>query len=324
MSLLATEGIGIFSDRHIALNDGLQPTEFKKSTHLATWELFSAWSRETGRAARLLGSISVESKSLAEWLEAIGVVKPVQQLVAEEWLRAWSIDLAIISDDRDLRNDMSYRPAGIRSPAPPPVDPPLELAAPLFNSWSTLEPSTDNGGIALDTSLLRQALMLVIKAKQCNYSSFDAAVSSLEDDMSKPLFQALNIENPSSAAIFREAKISNRTRGAATPILARSLLMLRLASASTASLFAAAEVSKADLEFWWSVAGTDLGMWDAPVDVETFSDLWIDVAEAKDEAEARISEMPNDGSVRSVAGILSRDVSLTQFSRTPMWLLGLS
>ena len=48
----------------------------------------------------------------------------------------------------------------------------------------------------------------------------------------------------------------------ATPILARALLMLRLASARAAHLLAAAEVSKADLKFWWLPWGTDLGLWD--------------------------------------------------------------
>ena len=58
-------------------------------------------------------------------------------------------------------------------------------------------------------------------------------------------------------------------------------------------------------------------------DIEVFSDLWIDVAEAKEEAPERISAVHGGNSVPSVTGILTRDIALTQFSRAPMWLLDL-
>ena len=69
--------------------------------------------------------------------------------------------------------------------------------------------------------------------------------------------------------------------------------------------------------------GTDLGWWEDPEDIETFSDLWSDVSDAKDDAEARLAARPDGVSVRTAAQILDRDPPLTQFSRAPMWLLGL-
>ena len=319
MSLLATEGIGIFNNRHIALNYCLEPTEFKRSTHQATWLLLSAWSRESSRAARLLQAITIESKSLSEWLETVGVVEPAQQLVAEEWLSAWSVDLDILSTDSARRNEMSYRPTRIRVPAPQSVNPRLELVKPICDSWTELNPETGGARAALDLSLLRQALMLVVERGLCNYPSFRQALRSLKLGMPALTYQALSTESASATAIFRDAAISNVQGKSATPILSRGLLMLRLASASTASLLAAAEVSKSDLEFWWSPLGSDLGLWETATDIETFSDLWRDVADAKDEVEA----IQDEGSVRRFAEILAQDVSLTQFSRAPMWLLGL-
>ena len=327
ISLLAAEGIGIFNDRHIALNDHLEPTEFKKTrrltTHRATWLLLSDWSKETGRATRLLQGITVESKSLSEWLEAVGVVAPAQQLVAKEWLSAWSVDLDILSTDPSRRNEMSYRPTRIRIPAPLSIDPRLELAKPISDSWGELDPETGGVRAALDLSLLRQALMLVVKIGLCNYPSFDQALGSLKPKMRGLTYEALGTESESAVAIFRAAKIRDFQGKAATPILARGLLMLRLASASTASLFEAAEVSKSDLEFWWSALGSDLGLWETPADIETFSDLWIDVAEARDDADERMSSIQGEGSVQVVGGIIAQYVPLTQFSRAPMWLLGL-
>ncbi len=323
MSLLAAEGIGIFNQRHISLDDHFQPTEYRNTTHRATWDALDAWSRETGRAARLLDSITIESKSLLDWLQTVGVVQPSQQLVAQEWLRAWSIDLRILSDDQERRNNMSYRPTRIRVPATQPVNPSLELADPLFDAWSELQPETSGASAALDLSLLRQALTLVVKRGLCSYSTFSAALGSLGHVMPALTHQALSTESSSSAAIFRNAAITNFQGRAATPILARGLLMLRLASASTASLLATADVSKSDLKFWWSPLGTDLGLWNSPDDIEEFADLWTDVGEAKEEAQMRLSAIKGPPSVRAVAQVLSHDVSLTQFSRAPMWLLEL-
>jgi hypothetical protein len=99
--------------------------------------------------------------------------------------------------------------------------------------------------------------------------------------------------------------------------------MLRLASATAASLLAAADISKSDLEFWWEALGTDLGLWTTANDVETFSDLWADVSDAIDQANSDVSAILGGGSVRAVSNILCREAPLTQFSRAPLWLLGL-
>ena len=327
ISLLATEGIGIFNRRHIALNERLEPAEFKRNrrrgTHDATWLLLSAWAREPGRSERLLRAITIESKSLWDWLGAVGVVEPSRPFVARKWLSAWSVDLRILSADPKRRNEMSYRPSRIRSQTDEPVNPWLELANPIFDSWEELQPDIGSASAALDLSLLRQALILAIEEGEGNYDSLHEALTALKQDMSKRTYRALSVPSESASRIFREAEISTFQRRAATPILARALLMLRLASASTASLLAAADVSRSDLEFWWSPLGTDLGFWDSPADIDAFSDLWADISEAKEEAHAQISSIQGDRSVRTVSAILARDVSLTQFSRAPMWLLGL-
>ena len=198
ISLLATEGIGVFNRRHIALNERLEPTEFKsrrrKGTHDATWSLLSTWSRERGRSERLLRAITIESRSLSDWLAAVGVVEPSRQLVARKWLSAWSVDLRILSADPRRRNEMSYRPSRIQSPSPRPVNPSLELADPIFDSWAELEPDIGGASAALDLSLLRQALMLVVEEGICNFSSFDEALQFLRIDMTDLTYRALATE----------------------------------------------------------------------------------------------------------------------------------
>ena len=213
MSLLATEGIGIFNRRHIALNQHLEPTEFKrnrrKGTHHATWLLLSAWSRELGRSERLLRAITIESKSLSDWLAAVGVVEPSRQFVARKWLSSWSVDLRILSADPRRRNEMSYRPSRIRSQSSQPVNPRSELANPIFDSWEELQPDISSASAALDLSLLRQALILAIEEGEGNYDSFPEALTSLRQEMSDRTYQALSAGSESASTIFREAETSS-------------------------------------------------------------------------------------------------------------------
>ncbi len=319
MSLLATEGIGIFKRRHIALSASFVPTEFTRANHAATWEVLSAWSDEPGTAERLLGSIQLEDKSLSEWLTAIGALPSASRVLAREWLAAWSLDLRLVAADRERRNEISYRPTRIRPL--PPVDANLELTAPIFQSWEVLEPFTaDGAGVLLDSSLLRRAMSLAVKEKWCRYGSLEAAMVALKNDMSQPGYEALYAGNASADAILSQAEEAGTV--VATPVLARALLMLRLASARSASLLADAGVSKDDLEFWWEALGTDMGLWESSGELDAFADLWRDVEEAISQARERMAAIPNGTSVYAVSRVLSREVSLTQFSRAPLWLLG--
>ena len=322
MSLLAAEGIGIFNSRHIALNDKFQTTVYHSNTHEATWAVLSSWSKEQDKAEALLRSISIETVNLSDWLRLVGVAVPARQFVAKEWLTAWSVDLDIYDDDRTRRNETSYRPTRIRTPAPQPVDPYRELSAPLFDSWSELNPEIVGGSAGLDLALLRKALNLVVDRGVCSYGSLDDVLDFLKQHLNPIIVDELRSERSSATAIFKAAEMVDFQGKPATPILARALLMLRLASARASVLLAAAGVSKSDLKFWWLPLGTDLGLW-YDLDEEDFVDLWTDVADAKESAEDRISDLPEGSSVRAVSVVLSGDVTLTQFSRAPLWLLGL-
>ena len=322
MSLFAAEGIGIFHNHHIALDQHFQPTVYGGNTHEAAWKVLSSWSSEPGKAGQLLQSIKIDSRSLSDWLQSIGVGTPGQTLVAREWLNAWSIDLDIYNDDHARRNEASYRPTRIRVPTPQPVNARQELSGPLFDSWSELDPEVVGGSAALDLALLGKALNLVVDRGMCNFDSVDSALGFLEQQMNPSTIEALRNERPSATAIFQAATIIELQGRPATPILARALLMLRLASARAAHLLAAAEVSKADLKFWWLPWGTDLGLWDDLED-DDFLNLWSDVSAAWEEADELISALPPESSVRTVSDILSRDMTLTQFSRAPLWLLRL-
>ena len=321
MSLLATEGVGIFNQRHIALDDLLVPMQYRRNTHRATWEIFSAWSRRRIRAESLLDTISIESRTLTEWLQEIRVTRfPI----VEAWLKSWSLDLETLADDSSRRNEISYRPSRIRVPFSPPVNAEEELVAPLFNTWFALEPSAGSPpGAALDSSLLREAIDYAVRMGLCPHRSLDDAVDSFRGVASESLISTLRRGNANSILIFAEARRKEKRPSTATPMLARAFLLLRLASASTASMLRETAVTKEDLEFWWGAYARDIGLWSDVPNVDSFSELWLDVSDAIDEAEDRVSALLGSTSVHGVSQILLENPPLTQFSRAPLWLLDL-
>ena len=334
VSLLASEGIGIFNTRHVAINDRLEPTILlpgkgksrsanRRGTHPATWLLLSAWSKESAGGSRLLQAISVGGKSLSEWLEAVGTGETARGLVAKEWLKTWSVDLRILAGDTKRRNEMSYRPSRIRTHKVESVDPQMELVNPLFDTWSELDPDIGEYRAGLDLALLRLAIEFVTDKGRTNFDTLDQALEHIKSELKDHTYQALKSESDSSNAIFQAARTSSSLGNSAGPILARAFLMLRIASARTALLLTSAEVSKSDLKFWWEPLGSDLGLWDSPDDIENLTDTWTDVFEAKESALEQISEIAGSPSVQKVGRIIERCGALTQFSRAPMWLLEL-
>ena len=336
MSLLAADGIGVFSNRHVAIGEELVLLEYKgHGTHHDAWKLLRAWSQRQGNGKRLLDLISVDSASLSDWLAKAGIEPEAgQQALANVWLREWSLDLSAMARDRSRRNKMSYRPTRIETPAPSPVQPHQEMSEPLVAAWTVLEPWS-GGGVALDVALLRKALHYAASRGLGSSPNKEAALRALRDhgNLTEPLYEIMARDAlPGSEhspiayaeAIFETAGMEHGSAvPVAVPILYRALLMLRIASARAAKLLSEADVSRSDLEFWWAPLGTDLGLWEAPGDVESFADLWADVEDAL--ADEKIRSVPDrpDASPRLVSGILAPHVALTQFSRAGLWLLDL-
>ena len=326
MSLLATEGIGVFNNRHYAFDDQMNTIQLKGKTHDATWDLLCAWADDAQSSARLLNLISIENRSLADWLELAGVVAPTQHQIAREWLRTWSVDLDVFSRDQKWRNEMSYRPTRILSRRLRPVSVELELIEPLYSTWEELQPIGPGVLTMLDVSLLRRALSSVVTQGQCNYGTLAATIRSLtrvDQPLTNSTYMSLQYQSASAKMLFGAAKRKSHVDRAATPVIARALLMLRLASAATSVLLSDANISRSDLEFWLDPLGADHGLWESINDVQAFEDLMAEVWTAKDSADQCIARFQGVHSVSSTGRCLLDNAVLTQFLRAPMWLLGL-
>ena len=114
MSLLASEGVGIFDQRHVAVGLNNSMTDWRRmGTHRATWHLMEAWGNDYHRSATILDAIKVEQRTINEWFDEANILSSVQPIVAGQWLKEWSLDIDTFRKDRDLRNQVSYRPTKI-------------------------------------------------------------------------------------------------------------------------------------------------------------------------------------------------------------------
>ena len=89
------------------------------------------------------------------------------------------------------------------------------------------------------------------------------------------------------------------------PVLARALLLLRLASAAGNELLRSSTISADDLRFWWETYGSDSGFWSDPAELETLADLWMDVSDAIADTEESTIAGTIGQSVREIQMLVS-------------------
>ena len=104
ISILSSQGIGIFNRTHIILQSGKQSDYIDKiPTHDMTWKALEYWNSLRKSSYELLNIIRPGNKSLNEWLLTFGIDKYREQ-VGNKWLQAWGLDLKNFPYDRKARN----------------------------------------------------------------------------------------------------------------------------------------------------------------------------------------------------------------------------
>lgn len=323
MSLLASEGVGVFNDRHVAIGPNYSTADWTGSgTHEATWELMEAWGNDPHRSSTILEAIRVEQKTINEWFDEANILQSVSHLVAGEWLKAWSIDLSFFRQDRNLRNRVSYSPTKIIHNVTAAPDFKAQVIDPLLRTWGPLQPSPDPGGAVIDQDLLAFALSRARDRDNLSQSQWDQFVDqylefaspSLSDYLKRPL------ESPYSIFTWaQDASIPPKVDA----VLARATLLLRLANAVCAQQLDHANVRKDDLRFWWDRLGQECGYWTEGQEPDTFKDLWQDVADAVEDVDSFVGIVDPPITMSNINRGVGPEVALTQHSRALFWLLGL-
>lgn len=330
MSLLASEGIGVFNNRHVAIGQQLVPTDWanigsnkgrRAGTHYATWELLSSWADDPNRASTILSAITVESRTISDWFDEAGIAQSVQHLVARQWLKSWSVDLRYFPIDRDLRNHTSYRPSRITHAGATALDTSADVVDPLLQTWDALVPSVDSGGAAIDRALLSRALSLAYDRPNRSELAWDSFVDRFQQAASQSLRSQLKDAELDNYYVLQCAEDPSRppiTRA----VLSRATLLLRIANGVCAQRLANAQVTRDDLKFWWTRVGEDEGLWSKGAEPDPFADLWTEVDDAIGDTEIALASVSTPREMSKVSEILGQGVTLTQYSRAALWLLG--
>jgi len=301
MSLMAAQGVGVFLSRHYVLDDaghahqlghlskGKKP---RLSTHQAMWFILEHWAG-LQRSASLVGElISVNGVTADEWLRNSKSGTSLRP-IAQEWFRAWGVDLRAMSLDRDARNVVSYRPTQMRDRPGFTLSDSVDF---LEAFWRLLEPQPGAPFAGLDQHLVRGVM---------EYAHYSGGVPtpSRRDELRRRTTEAGETAGLSTAAaesiagfVARDVDpgehyVLERATDAATegPLknrgpMCRAVLLGRMATGAWTSVLLRAGISWTDLSFWWDDFGHRRGYWESGTAPDLMADLWPQVAEALDDA----------------------------------------
>ncbi len=342
MSLLAGQGVGIFDRHHVIIDEFGAAHRLPKftggrwpGTHQIVWLALSHWADLVRSADTVSSTVTIGGHGLLDWLQQFAAATNVR-VIAKKWLRNWGLDLQRLADDRDARNEASYRPTRLSSGQPLGM---LAGASVIREMWATWEPRTANPFETLDRYLLRLSLEEAfrgptgiepandptgfaarVEATLVGLGFSGGVLTAWRDFLTRSA-------DPHDPSILRHAAGSNATSSPwhHVEVMARATLLLRLSTGVAARLLVEADLDRAALAFWWQSLGEEAGLWEPGAEPTQFTDLWADVEDACGALEQW--EGSATGSRMSYAGCQADQASsiivLGQCERAALWGLGL-
>lgn len=311
MSFLATQGIGVFSGRHIAatkkkktllINEvipaipaspGVTAAPEKQNiqgTHEFAWEAFDHYMRSDLNLTKVFDNYLVEGLSINFWLEKFNVNSSFRLSITRNFLKKLSFDIDHFSKDREARNEVSYRPSGISGLVN------FELKSSMTdinNIWTFSQPDNKKGEIKLDFILLSELLQMAFKETHPSGFShtraknqYNSRIERMLDDIGiagnrkKELTEIFFTNYPDLFMAMSFTDITKQTfnRG----MLYRAFIFIRLSNAFCNRLIKETPaIDKNVLEFWWKPLGLHFGLWDYLNEPTEFADLWQDFEDIK-------------------------------------------
>jgi len=295
ISLLATEGIGVFSTNHFAIPSRNNVVRFNSTqgTHKFAWSCLDYWATLPATAQLFARMIRPQGIALEDWFVNEGGATAVAPQ-ARAWLKQWGVDLRTLPDDRDARNLSSYQPDGIPQLWEIDGRDSLEFARDL---WASLEPSPLTSFDAIDRNILRISLESLYLARTDTSADSDrSAFRSFAEPIVKRQNLSAPIESellryvvrgtsPHDAAIFKYSqKPASDGLVGAYAVISRATLLLRLASGSCQLLLRAAALNADAVAFWTEALGKSRGLWESTLDDPM--DMWADVEDVLAQVES--------------------------------------
>ncbi len=294
MSLLASAGVGIFSNRHFIVPavNSTSKLNSGSGTHVTAWLALEHWALQPASGTLFTNLVRPEGRTLEEWFHLQGGATALAPQ-AQDWFMQWGMDLSMASKDRDARNESSYRPDGIPSTWEASAKDGLEF---VRDTWIALEPSSNSSFEQIDRHIFRLALERYFrgwKNKVAVATDPDFIIlvnqtvdaqglsTSTSDRLKKFLLRQVA---PTDPQIFKYSTLPPGNPSTdALAVLSRAILLLRVATGSAHDLLKQAGFAADALSFWWQKLGEARGLWPAGSPPSALTDLWADVEESLNE-----------------------------------------
>ncbi len=336
MSVLATAGIGVFDDRHFVLTLDGKCHVVRGGTHTFAWDALSHWATQPSASQLVLEVIEPGGISLDGWLQhfpaAPGAV--LRGKVVSAWLLDWGLDLKLFAEDKEARNQASYRPTCIPAATRMGFSSSLEF---LEGFWTSFEPTALHPFRILDRYLLRRSMAQAFSASKGStprqapraYKKFVQVVlhAVSPGDMLQAEWETfLDIPGGATQELpIIEAAGARANKNLAIyhlQAIARAAMLLRVATGACTSLLATASASeKSNLRFWWRAFGEDRGLWEAATVPANLADLWADVDSAVAQSKAWRTTAGSRQAFLGARAVSAHTLSTAE--RIPLWGLGI-
>lgn len=321
ISLLASEGIFVGNMDHFVV-DSTGPQEFKRQgggragTHKFAWQALHAWT-DGPRAQALFGEVvRPGGETFANWVAPL--TSNAARAVIGELFKLMSLDLVEFDQDHRRRNTASYNPGRLD-----PMDLSVGATRDLVTEvWTALEPGPGSAFPALDDALLPDLLHSIFDAVKPRAAWKDwveqLAPTSQNGTALLAKLQASTGGTSSAGlmgAMYNSASSDTDPRSFLRPMLARTVLLLRLATGSAISLLRESGQTAAAVRPWIDSLATARGLWPNVGTLDDPHDLWADIELALDEARSA-----GVGSLHELLDGLTTGMRVFgQGERVPVW-----
>jgi len=321
MAILATEGLGVFNDKHLgafSTSTNLEyPTNYYKgnppnvsykqpssATHLFVWDAMEKWSNSSYKQNdEILKIFKVKNKNFFELTEyfhpstTVSTLHTVQTI--KSWLKEWCFDIRSYRSDRNSRNNVSYRPQRISK-----FNERINFKNILneINSfWSVISPSNTDKFSLLDMYLLRKLFASLFSGITTTETRSDLITRAFSEHgiNDRMLFDFLDFQSPYAAdhIIFNYASIRKTSP---LSIIARATLLLRVAVGLVSQLYKSGGINKLELDFVWNNYAVNNGFWQEGSAFTDFNQLWSEIQTSLDDLKIDINSLGADNNLYSI------------------------
>lgn len=300
MSLLASQGIGVFNSHHVVVKsvDEIVIIRSQSTTHSFVWNALEWWASQ-GNSPELLGNLIKPNGVRLDVLLNNVPGYAQWQPVATDMIQSFGLDLhnEAMENDRNSRNNASYRPTEFNTTIARDSKANANFAIELWSSFEPVAYRFDR----FDNHLLRNALKLAFDSVNMEVPDDGGEVVPENDGIRyeavvKAVLREANLDEPKSVSfgqfLRRESDPDNlmlltyaqKITDLADAdyhlgMMSRATILLVLASSSTRSLMQDANISMIETKFWWGQLGVDRGIWSSAPDPIDLENSWADVEE---------------------------------------------